>query len=93
MFTFRVFPDGAEPYEVTARSRDIVQWEKTGKGRSFGRLANEANLSFSDLTSLAYVTAKRQGRYFGSLEEFEQSSDVEIVNEDAGEADPTQSAR
>lgn len=92
MFTFKIIPDASEPFEVVAKSRDIVRWEKGGRGRSFGKFADQANLSYTDLYSLAHATCVRRGLYGGSLADFEDGVDVELVGEDA-DTDPTQPAR
>lgn len=89
MFTFRVLPDSGEPYELVARSRDVVTWEKGGRGRSLGKFAE--NPAMGDLYALAHAAALRQGQFAGPLTEFEQSVDVELIGET--DADPTRTAR
>ncbi len=89
MFSFTVKPDAAEPFEVTATSRDIVQWEKLGRGRSIGKLAE--NPAMSDLYSLAHVAARRAGLFAGTLPDFEAGVDLDF-QEDKG-ADPTRPTR
>jgi hypothetical protein len=86
MMTFRVSPDGGEPYQVTAYARDVLMWEKAGKGRAFGDMAEHTKIG--DLYGLAYFASRRQGLYTGSLSEFEQDVDVNPVDQDEDEADP-----
>lgn len=88
MIRFEVTPDGGEPYELEAGPRDILAWEKTGKGRSFGALAERQ--TFADFYALAHITAKRLGRFDGTLAEFEASCDV-VPRAGSAEPDPTPS--
>ena len=90
MFTVTVTPDGGDAYDVTATSRDVMAWEKGGKGRSLGRLAE--NASITDVVALAYLAAYRQGRFSGTREEFEATCDVELQAPDE-EAGPTRRGR
>lgn len=87
MFTFSVQQDGvAEPYEVTAKSRDVVVWEKTGRGRYLGQIQEKP--SMTALAELAYIAARRAGRFTGTEAEFLAQCDVEPVD-DQEAADPT----
>lgn len=88
MFDFKVTPDGGEPFEVHAGSRDVLQWEKTTKGASFGNLAD--GLKLTDMYKIAHIAAKRQGLYTGSLADFETS--VELDFDETEEPDPTRPA-
>jgi hypothetical protein len=93
MMTFKVIPDGGEPYQVTAHSRDVLVWEKSGKGRTFSQLAD--HLSMTDMYGLAYTAARRQGMSTGTLQDFEQSVDmmpVDVDGEDDEDPDPTPAA-
>lgn len=90
MFTFTVVPDNGEPFQATATSRDVVIWEKLGKGRSMSRVAQEPTMG--DLYSLAHVAARRLQLFTGTLEEFEHSVDIDFEGEDEA-PDPTQRAR
>jgi hypothetical protein len=94
VFTFKVTPDGGgDPYEVTADSRDVARWERTGKGRSMQRLRD--TMSFVDLYALAHVAAVRQGLFVGSLGEFEESVvfDIKAPDDEGEDGDPTRPAR
>lgn len=84
MFTFTVKPDNGDAFEATATSRDVVMWEKTGKGRSLSRLSEDPHMS--DLYSLAHIAVRRLGLFQGSLPDFETSVDLEL--EEAEAADP-----
>lgn len=89
MFTFTVTPDGAAPYEATATSRDIVTWEKGGRGRTFGQLAE--NPSMVGMYGLAFVTSRRLGLFEGNLSDFEAQVDLDFEEADGDDAaDPTQ---
>lgn len=91
MITFTVRPDGGEPYELTAGSRDVLQWERTTKGKSAATLGDMA-----DMYKVAWLAAKRQGLYDGSLQDFETTVDLETEGDEDGSdegPDPTRSAR
>lgn len=98
MMTFDITPDNGQPYRLTAGSRDVLSWEKAGKGRSFRQLGQETTMA--GLYGLAYFAARRQGHFGGSLAEWEESvelmpvrDDDEPDDEEAGEGvDPTQPA-
>ena len=87
MLKLKISPDGAEPYEVTATSRDIRAWEKGGSGRAFGKLAS--GLSMTDVYAIAHVTARRLGHVdqATTLDQFAESTDLELLDDD--EPDPT----
>jgi hypothetical protein len=92
MMTFKVSPDGGDPWQVVAESRDVLAWEKALKGRSFNDLAT--NPTMAGLYGLAYAASRRQGLYSGTIGEFEAGVDLELVDdeEDEQEVDPTGSA-
>lgn len=94
MMTFQITPDEGEPFRVVAGSRDVLAWEKAGKGRSFGQLSPET-LHMMDLYGLSYFAARRQGLFVGTQQEWESSVDLMPIGddkEDEGEGvDPTQS--
>lgn len=86
MIDFTVKPDGAEDFEVKAGTRDVLMWEKTSKGRSFSHLMND--LKMQDMYKLAHIAASRQGKYAGTLSDFE--SQCELKFEETEEVNPTQ---
>lgn len=89
MFDFVVTPDGGEPYQIKAGPRDVLAWEKAHKGASLRALMEEARMG--QLYQLAYYASKRQGKYTGTLTEFEDTCDVDSPEpDDEGDADPTQ---
>lgn len=101
MFRLKVEPDGGEPFEVEAKSRDVVRWEKLppergAPPRNVGRLESAARMT--DLTELAWCAAERRGLTSLSLKEFLDQVDVDAVRavvDDDGVAvgsDPTQPA-
>ncbi len=77
MFRFRVSPDGAEPFEVEGKSRDVVRWEAMGRGRHIGQL--ESAPKMTDLAELAWCAAVRNGLYTGSVKDFLASCDVDAL--------------
>jgi len=88
VITFKVTPDGGEPYTVTATSRDAYVWEKTSRGKTV-KTALEGG-SIVDLTEIAYYAVRRQGLFTGTLQEFAASHDIDAAEED--EPDPTHPA-
>lgn len=92
-FRFLIVPDGQESYEVVARSRDIAHFERTVKGASLKKLAE--NPSLSELEQLAWMTAHRRGKFGGPLDNFRDTCDFDILNDDEeedGDSGPTKTA-
>jgi len=91
MMTFEITPDDGDPYRLEAGSRDVLTWEKAGKGRSFGQLGSGESMRMEHLYGLAYYAARRQGLFSGSLAEWEESVDLMPVKDDdeEGTVDPT----
>lgn len=86
MIEFTVAPDDAEKYKVTAESRDIVVWERTGKGKSFASLMDD--LRMTEMYRVAHIASRRQGLYDGTLPEFEAGVNLEF-DVDMDGPDPT----
>lgn len=87
MMTFTLLDPQDREVTVKADSRDILRWEKTGKDRSFSKLAE--NPRMTDLYSLAFSAAKRQGVLDGCTpQEFEEDYVVQLAPGE--DADPTQ---
>lgn len=86
MFEFKVRPDHAEPYEVTATSRDVLVWERTTKGRTLQALAGDP--AMVDMYKIAFLASQRQGMFHGTQQEFEAQCEIDF--EDEPEPDPTQ---
>lgn len=81
-----VVPDDREPFRVVARSRDISNWERTGKGRDF-----TSGVNVSQIEEIAHIAASRQGLWSGSLAEFRAQCDIDpVLPEGDEEPDPTQ---
>jgi hypothetical protein len=59
MFDLKIVPDDGDPFSVTTTSRDIAAWERGGKNRSMGRLAED--LRITDITDMAWYAADRRG--------------------------------
>jgi len=87
-----VTPDGGEPVAVTILSRDVLTWERTGRGRSFGALMDD--ISMTAMYHLAWIAMRRLGHFAGDLTEFEQTCEVSLETDQEDEAgpDPTQPA-
>jgi hypothetical protein len=83
MFKFKIKADTGESHELTASSRDIVNWEKTTRGASMNQL--------KDLYKIAYFAAKRSGVWDGNEQSFVETYDLEVDAEQDDESqDPTQ---
>lgn len=80
MIDFRIAPDGQDEYPLTAGARDIVQWEKTTKGKTFKSLME--TMSMVDLYALAWHAARRQKMFSGTLAEFEQTVELNFSTPD-----------
>lgn len=85
MINFMITPDDGEPYSLTAGSRDVMFWEKTTKGAALIQLRE--GLKLTDLYKIAWIAARRQSLFAGSLEEFEKT--CELGYEEEPEPDPT----
>ena len=85
--SFDVTVDSGDTFRVVAASRDVLTWERALKGRSFGDLANSPTME--GIYGLAYAASRRQGLFVGSLQEFEQQADIDLVGEEDEEPDPT----
>lgn len=90
MIDFKVLPDDGEPYKVTATARDVLVWERTNKGKVFSDISTRQ--SMVDLYCMAWIASRRLGLIAADLKlaEFEKTHDLEIVEEEEGESDPTQ---
>lgn len=87
MFEFKITPEHGDSFEVTATSRDVLVWEKTTKGRTMKSLRDD--LAINDLYKIAHLASKRQQLFTGTLQEFEETCDLDFEEEE--EPDPTQS--
>jgi hypothetical protein len=96
MFTFRIEPDGGEAFQVTAKSRDLVRWEQgvglpgrpAGRPRSLASV--QQDMSMSALSEIAFVAARRAGKFDGDLHGFQDACEFELISGDEAESDPTQ---
>jgi hypothetical protein len=98
MLRMRAHPDGGEPYIIAATARDVLIWERTGKGKVFQELVRSQ--AMVDLYRIAHISATRQGLYSDDLRSFELTVDLENLDAEddddeqgEGGADPTQSAQ
>lgn len=85
MIKFKVTPDGADEFIVTAESRDILTWERVTKGVTFQGLME--NMSMIHMFRIAYFACKRQGLWDGNEKDFESSVDITPTSDEA--PDPT----
>lgn len=92
MFDFKITPEAGDPFEVTATSRDIVQWERRNKGASITALREQMRMT--DLYKIAHLAAERTGKFHGSEAEFMDYVDLELLDDDEEDDDevPTPSA-
>jgi hypothetical protein len=84
MFSVKVSPDDAESYVLEIKPRDVLVWEKGGKGRSLKSLEDG---SLGDIYELAHASATRQGKTTLTLPAFKLVADVEPLAP-AEDADP-----
>lgn len=70
MIKFSIKPDGAPQFEVEGDTRDVLNWERTSKGKTFGGLMD--SLAMGDLYRIAFFASKRQGLFAGTEREFEE---------------------
>jgi hypothetical protein len=93
VYDFTVRPDDGDPYSVTAESRDVLAWEKSGKGRVYSNLVR-GTVHMADVYVLAHLASRREGLFTGTLSEFEKTATVELGSKDEEDeaADPTRTA-
>lgn len=84
LIKFRVSPEGGEAYEVEATTRDILTWEKTTKGASYAAFQRGQNMV--DLYKVGHLASRRLGMFNGTLKEFEDTCDLEPINDDGDAA-------
>lgn len=87
LISAKVTPDDGEPYVAAAGSRDVLVWEKTLRG-NMSRLAD--NTTMTDVYAVIYVAARRLGKFAGTLPDFEDTNELEVMSGD--DVDPTQPA-
>jgi len=92
VITIDVSPDDGDPYEVTAKTRDLLTWEKAQDGRSAQKFET-GNATLADLYEVAWVASKRQGLFTGSQKKFEESVDVGNARRSPTGENPTQKGR
>lgn len=90
MFRLKVTPDEGDPYELTATTRDIAKWERINRGASLAGL--QSNMHASDLYEIAFHSATRQGLYEGTMVAFRDGADLDVLDDEDGEPDPTKTA-
>ena len=79
--------DGHE-FRVVAGPRDVARWERTGKGRSLGKL--ESDPSITALYEIAWTACQAQGLTTLDRREWAEQVDVDVEKSDEdGEIPPT----
>lgn len=77
MLTLKVIPDDGDPYKLVAGSRQIMLWESTGRNNTLARLND--NPSMADFYFIGHLAAVKAGKFTGSLEQFKDSVDIEMI--------------
>jgi hypothetical protein len=88
----KVLPDDGEPYDLVVKSRDILAWERVTKGMTFSKLQDDLNMGH--VYNLAWRAASRTRKFAGTLEDFEENHDIDIVvpDDEDGGPNPTNAA-
>lgn len=76
--TIDVTPDDGETYRLVCKSRTIAQWERTFRGASLAKLERDG--SASDLEAIAFIGAKRAGKWDGNLNGFQETHDIKVFS-------------
>jgi hypothetical protein len=85
MFTFTIVNDDGEKFVLTAGTRDILKYERSG-----GNIASMTSDSplveqLTESYKLAHLAAVRTGLFSGNLSKFEDTFDFEFGSDDEGE--------
>jgi hypothetical protein len=67
---------------VVADTRDIYTWEKTTPNKLITLQQAMEELRFAELYRIAWIAARRQGMYAGTLDDFAATHQVEPNQED-----------
>lgn len=70
--------DGSPTYRLVCKSRVIAQWERTFRGASLAKLERDG--SASDLEAIAFIGAKRAGKWDGNLAGFQEQHDIKVFS-------------
>ncbi len=89
MIKFTVKPDGLPEFDVEGDTRDVLNWERTSKGKTFGGLMD--SLAMGDLYRIAYFASVRQSLWSGTEREFEAAIVLVFKGLSDG-SDPTNAA-
>lgn len=76
--TIDVTNDSDETYRLVCKSRVIAQWEQTFRGASLAKLERDG--AASDLVAIAFIGAKRAGKWDGNLAGFQESHDIKVYS-------------
>lgn len=79
MIDVRITPDEGDPYDLNISSRVIMAWERANKDVSFQQFMERMN--FTHLYDLAHRAAFRAKKFTGTLQEFEETVDIDILKE------------
>lgn len=87
-FTMKITPDGGEPEEYIADTRDIYMWERTNKEAKLGNLMEAFEIDA--MYKIAWFAAKRHGLIEGmKIDEFVATYALDFEEVESGAADPT----
>jgi hypothetical protein len=75
----RITPDDGESYKLAITSRVIMAWERANKGVSFQQFMDTMN--FTHLYDLSHRAALRARLFSGTLQEFEETVDIDILKD------------
>lgn len=82
---FLVTPEDGDPYEVVADTRDIYVWEKTTPNKGVTLQQAMEEIRFLELYRLAWIAARRQGMFSGTIDQFSASCQVITTEQDDDE--------
>lgn len=86
---FQVDPDDGDPYRIVADTRDLYVWEKTTPNKQLTLQQVGEELRLVELYRIAWIAARRQGMYAGTLDDFAATHQVEPTGEDEDEEEGT----
>lgn len=92
MIPLRVIPDEGDPIDIDVTSRDVLRWERSGRGKTLKSF--EQNPTMAAMYELAHTHLLRTKQFAGDLDELMATVDIEELADEAeegeGSADPTQ---
>ena len=80
MIDFVITPDNGESFEITATSRHILEWEVMDRRNTLSKM--ESNPEMNDLYTIAFIAARRVGKFSGTLDEWKTTVDIQEKKND-----------